>query len=147
MIKTLSLASERGGYEVKAISPLVATAILLVATVAGGIILYSYLVDTIKSTKEYVSLTPISAQIVDLGNNTIIVNVKVAAVGSKPTTIDSIKIVPENIVIRIGEDIEPGETKSITIEYNATLSSTVKHYVIVYYEGQATEPIQARVYR
>ncbi len=129
----------------KAISPLVATAILLVATIAGGIILYNYLVETLKAPREYVSVTPISAKIVELGNDTILVNVKVAAVGSKQTVIDKIEIKPDNIVVELNEVIEPGETKSVTVECNATLTDNAKHYVIVYYEGQATEPIEVTI--
>ncbi len=127
----------------KAISPLVATAILLVATVAGGIILYNYLLNTLRTPQEYATLTPISAEIVDLGNGVYLVNVKVGAIGSKTITIDSLKILPENITVSLNTDIKPGETKSITVEINAVLQQGVKHYIVIYYEGQSTEPIEA----
>ena len=130
----------------RAISPLVATAILLVATVAGGIILYNYLMETLNSPGEYITLSPISAKIVDLGTGTVYVNIKVVAVGTKATTIDKIVILPENIEIaNVNETIKPGETKSITLSKNGVTLTNTEHYIIIYYEGQATEPIEAEL--
>ncbi len=133
----------------KAISPLVATAILLVATVAGGIILYNYLVETLKAPGEYVTLSPVSAKIVDLGNGTIFVNVKVVSVGTKSTTITKIVILPENEEITsISEEIRPGETKSITVMKTGVTLEDAKHYIIIHYgDGDATEPIEVDVTR
>lgn len=128
----------------KAISPLVATAILLIATVAGGIILYNYLVETLSSPGEYITLSPISAKIIDLGTGTIYVNIKVVAVGTKSTTIHKIVILPEGIEITsINETIKPGETKSITISKSGVTLNNTEHYIIIYYGEQATEPIKA----
>lgn len=128
----------------KAISPLVATAILLIATVAGGIILYNYLVETLSSPGEYITLSPISAKIIDLGTGTIYVNIKVVAVGTKSTTIHKIVILPEEIEITsINETIKPGETKSITISKSGVTLNNTEHYIIIYYEEQAIEPIKA----
>lgn len=128
----------------KAISPLVATAILLIATVAGGIILYNYLVETLSSPGEYITLSPISAKIIDLGTGTIYVNIKVVVVGTKSTTIHKIVILPEEIEITsINETIKPGETKSITISKSGVTLNNTEHYIIIYYEEQATEPVKA----
>ncbi len=135
-----------GARHMEAISPLVATAILLIATVAGGIILYNYLVETLSAPGDYVTISPVSAKIIDLGNGTIYVNVKVVAVGTRSTTIDKITILPENIEITgIDETIKPGETRSITLVKTGVSLTNGKHYIIIHYEDQSTEPIEAKI--
>jgi flagellin-like protein len=65
----------------KAVSPLVATAILLVVTVAGGVILYNYMMNTLSSPQEYAAASVVSAKMLVDDNKTIL-NVKIANIGT-----------------------------------------------------------------
>ena len=137
--------------DMRAISPLIATAILLVATVAGGLILYNYLIQTLSAPKDYGTLSPVSATLTVV-NDTLYVNVKMFSVGSKSVSVESIEILPEDLKIDFSPalTIGPGETVSIT--KNVSLGDPSKfdedttHYVIIYYDdGQSTEPFEARL--
>ncbi|WFO75750.1 hypothetical protein J4526_02480 [Desulfurococcaceae archaeon MEX13E-LK6-19] len=132
----------------KAASPLVATAMLLVATIAGGLILYNYILNTVSAPKDYVTLTPISARIVVSGT-TGLLNIKVASMGTKPVNITAALIYPLGITVPINTEIKPGETISITKTFSTsglTFNSNTKYFVVIYYgNGQSTEPIEAEV--
>lgn len=132
----------------KAASPLVATAMLLVATIAGGLILYNYILNAVSAPKDYVTITPISAKIVISGSNGLL-NIKVASMGTKPVNITSAIIYPVGIAVKINTVIKPGETLSITVSFSTagvTFSPDTKYYVVIFYgDGQSTEPIEAEL--
>ncbi len=124
----------------KAISPLVATAILLIITVAGGLIIYNYMSDTLASPQEYSSLSVVSAKLVISGTEGVL-NIKVTNIGTKTAHIEQVTILPENIVASVDDTVAPGSTKSINILINtASINTTAQHYVIIKYDDQETEP-------
>ncbi len=133
----------------KAVSPLVSTAILLVATIAGGLILYNYLVNTISAPKDFVSITPISASLVVINDTTGQLNMKVSCIGTKPANLNKVVIYPGGITENLTNVVvKPGETLSITltITLNETLDLSTRYYATIYYDGnQATEPIEVRI--
>jgi FlaG/FlaF family flagellin (archaellin) len=133
-----------GGQGLRAVSPLIATAILLVITVAGGIIIYNYVVNSLSTAQEYASLSIVSAKAV-IVNNTCILNVKIANIGTAPASVDKIEIIPDNIVVKTNLLIEPGTTKSLNIFLNQTIDPSIKHYIIVSYNEGETEPYLIRL--
>ncbi len=123
----------------KAVSPLIATALLLIITVAGGIIIYNYVVNSLSSAQQYASLSIVSSRMVVLENSTVI-NVKITNIGTAPTTINEIEILPLNITKKLNIPIDPGTTKSINIFLDQRLDTSIKHYIIVKYDDGETEP-------
>lgn len=129
----------------KAISPLVATAILLIITVAGGLIIYNYMSGTLASPQEYSSLSVVSAKLVISGTEGVL-NIKVINIGTKTAHIEQVTILPENIVVSVDDTVAPGSTKSINIVINATsITATTQHYVIIKYDDQETEPATLQI--
>jgi len=129
---------------VKAVSTLVATAILLVITVAGGIIIYNYVMNALSAAKQYSSLSMVSARMVVLENSTV-VNIKVTNIGTAPAKITSIKLMPLEITVKVDAVVEPGTTKSINVYLNEKLNTSTAYFVIVCYDGGETEPYKVEV--
>lgn len=133
----------------KATSPLLATAILLITTIAGGLILYNYVLNVISAPKEYVAVTPIDASLVVIkSDGKGILNIKVSAIGTKPVKLTEAVIYPSitGETITLNEVIKPGETKSFTKEINVEeIDPNKSYYIVIRYDGQATEPIELEV--
>ena len=130
----------------KAISPLVATALLLIITVAGGVIIYNYMVNTLKAPREYAALSVVSTQmLVDVDKNETIVNVKVTNIGTATAQITGVKILPDGINQVISETIDPGTTKSFNVVLDQALNTTVTHYLVIVYNNGETEPVPIQV--
>lgn len=125
----------------KLVSPLVATAILLIITVAGGIIIYNYVVNMLSSPQQYASLNIVSSKMVVMDNGTIL-NVKIANIGTAKTVVDEITILPLNMSLKTNIVVEPGTTKSVNIEIGRQIDPSGKYYVVVKYGGEETEPYQ-----
>ncbi len=130
----------------KAVSPLVATAILLVVAVAGGVMIYNYMMNTLSSPQNYASLSVLSAKMLVDDNKTII-NIKVSNIGTSTTTVKGIVVIPDNITSKLSVEVDPGTTKSINIIIDTPLDTATKHYVIILYEDQETEPVRIQLIR
>ena len=128
----------------KAISPLVATALLLIITVAGGVIIYNYMVNTLKAPREYAALSVVSAQMLVDGTTTV-VNVKVTNIGTATAQITEVEILPDGINQTISETIDPGTTKSFNVVLDQALNTTVTHYLVIVYNNGETEPVPIQV--
>jgi hypothetical protein len=128
----------------KAISPLIAAAILLVITVAGGVIIYNYVMNTLQAPQQYASISIVSAKMLIDENNTIL-NVKITNIGTASATIKYFEIIPDKIVVNTSLTIDPGVTKSVNIYLNKTLDPNTKHYIIAKYGSSETEPIPIRI--
>lgn len=129
----------------KALSSLVATAILLIITVAGGLIVYDYISDTLASPQEFSSLSVTSAKLVISGNKGVL-NIKVTNIGTKTAHIEQVTILPKNITAPVDDAVAPGSTKSINIIVNAfSIEPTTKYYVIIKYDDQETEPVALQI--
>ncbi len=130
----------------KAVSPLVATAILLVVAVAGGVMIYNYMMNTLSSPQSYASLSVLSAKMLVDDNKTII-NIKVSNIGTSTTTVKGVLVIPDNITSKLTVEVDPGTTKSINIVIDTPLDTATKHYVIILYEDQETEPVRIQLIR
>ncbi len=128
----------------KAISPLVASALLLIITVAGGVIIYNYMVNTLKAPQEYAALSVVSAQMLVDGTTTV-VNVKVTNIGTATAQITEVKILPDGINQTISETIDPGTTKSFNVVIDQALDTTTPHYLVIVYNNGETEPVPIQV--
>jgi len=128
----------------KAISPLVATALLLIITVAGGVIIYNYMINTLKAPQEYAALSVVSAQMLVDGTTTV-VNVKVTNIGTATAQITEVEILPDGINQTISETIDPGTTKSFNVVIDQALDTTTPHYLVIVYNNGETEPVPIQV--
>lgn len=124
----------------KAISPLIAATLLLVITVAGGVIIYNYVMNALQAPQQYASISIVSAKMLVESNQTII-NIKATNIGTTSATITAIRILPENIKIDTDITIDPGVTRSINIFINQTLDPSKSYYVIAEYDNGETEPV------
>ncbi len=141
------MAEDKPGTDMRAISPLVATAILLIITVAGGVMLYNYMFNTLSAPQDYSNLAVSSASMLVSGD-TIYLNVKATNVGTRDATVTAIVLLPENITISTNQVIGSGETKGFTVIYkvnNTTIDITKSHYIILKYDDQETEPIKVKI--
>jgi len=127
----------------KAISPLVASALLLIITVAGGVIIYNYMINTLKAPQEYAALSVVSAQM--LVDGTTVVNVKVTNIGTAAAQITEVKILPDGINQLVSETIDPGTTKSFNVVIDQALDTTASHYLVIVYNNGETEPVPIQV--
>ncbi len=134
----------------KAISPLVASALLLIITVAGGLIIYNYMINALKAPQEYAALSVVSAKML-VGDTYTVINVKVANIGTAPATITQAEILSNNSLAVGGPisisniKVEPGTTKSFNIELDYPLGTTNQYYLVLVYDGGKTEPIPIQV--
>lgn len=122
----------------KAVSPLVATGVLLVITLVGGVLIYNFVVKSLTSTKEYALVTIVSAKAVNIGGRAVL-NIKVSNIGTARAELYEVEVIPLNITKKVDITVEPGVTKGFNIVLdNVTLKDRL--FVIVRYNGGETEP-------
>ena len=135
----------------KGVSPLIATALLLVITVAGAMMLYNYVVSSLSSPQQYASLNIVSAKLVKLDSGSVL-SVRVANIGTAPATINEVILIPSsttsNITKQVAITVEPGVTKTVNVDLDEEAEQTPgtgKYYVILRYDGGETEPYPVTV--
>jgi len=124
---------------VKAVSTLLATALLIVITIAGGMIIYNYVMNSLEVAKQYSSLNILSVKALVLEGNTVI-NIKATNIGTAKAVLEKVVIIPGNITIVLNTVIEPGETKSINVNLDTVLNKDTRYYIIIVYNNGETEP-------
>jgi len=124
----------------KAVSPLIATGVLLVITLVGGVLVYNFVIRSLSATHNYGLINVVSARGIVLGDKTII-SVRIANIGTASTEVREVVLYPTNISIPISVAIEPGVTRNINIVINGKLESG-KYYVIVKYDHGESEPCE-----
>ncbi|ABN70081.1 hypothetical protein Smar_0982 [Staphylothermus marinus F1] len=127
-----------------AISPLIAAALLLIITVAGGVIIYNYVMNTLQAPQQFASITVLSAKML-VDNGQTILNIKATNIGTTSAKITGVRILPDNLSVNTDVTIEPGVTKSINLYINQTLDTTTNHYVIIEYDNGETEPVMINI--
>ncbi|ADI32567.1 hypothetical protein [Staphylothermus hellenicus] len=128
----------------KAISPLIGAALLLIITVAGGLVVYNYVMNTLQAPQQFSSLTVLSAKMY-VDNGQTILNVKATNIGTTSAKITGVRIMPDNLSVSANITIDPGVTKSINLLINKPLDPSINHYVIVEYNDGETEPVMINV--
>ncbi|MEM4579091.1 MAG: hypothetical protein QXF92_01930, partial [Thermosphaera sp.] len=125
----------------KAVSSLVATALLLALTIAGGIMLYNYVYSYLSGGARSGGVEIVYAALYDYGS-TRELYAEVLNTGLKPVKIDRVVLVQNGSVIySVQVDsavIPPGGKTSIAVG-NITLTSidpAKPLYVRVYYDGE-----------
>lgn len=128
---------------VKGVSGIVASAILLALTIAGGLLLYAYV-------SRYLAVSIQSGELVienayylkPLGR----LEVTVRNIGMSAASIEKIEVILENgelLYIDQSAILTPGETKTISVNIN---TATRPIYVVIHYDRERrTEPIPVRV--
>lgn len=122
----------------KAVSPLVATGILLVITMVGGVLVYNYVIKSLSVAHDYGLLNIVSAKGVDLGDKTII-SVRVTNIGTATVEVKEVKVYPVNATASVATRVEPGVTKNINVIIGEKLNPG-EYYVVVKYDQGETEP-------
>lgn len=128
---------------VKGVSGIVASAILLALTIAGGLLLYAYV-------SRYLAVSIQSGELV-IENAYYLkpvgrLEVTVRNIGMSAASIEKIEVILENgELLHIDQSaiLTPGETKTISVNIN---TATRPIYVAIHYDRERrTEPIPIRV--
>ncbi len=118
----------------KGISPLVASTILVIIAIAGGIMLYQYyntLITSLTSSTETLIIKKV--RLIELDNNSVLY-IDLWNPSSYMARITNIII--DNTKIRINETVEPASSKQVIININSTLLDIhpgTSHYVMLEY--------------
>lgn len=131
----------------KGISGIVATAILLALTVAGGVLLYSYVTRYLSSTMDSGKLVVENAYYIKALDR---LTLEVRNVGSREVRITKVEVVTNgssnSISANVTEFVPPGGVVSITLNGVNGLKNSTPLFVIVECEGGiVTEPVPIRV--
>ncbi len=137
--------------ERRALSPLVATGILISIAVVGGLVLYNYFYKTMGGVSN-VNTVAFTAKAVVVGTNSII-HYQVWNTGSKDVTLISIEVYSSNgsvanISIQ-GVTVPAGESYSGNVVANSPLDPTLEYIAILNYgvggSKASTDPVKLSV--
>ena len=127
----------------KGVSGIVATAILLSITIAGGVLLYVYVSRYLSNVTSSSEIAITNAYYISASQQ---LYVTIKNVGMSATNISGFTIILMNgtsseISLSQSRSVNPGS--EVTIVVNAT--STPKYVIVKYDEDRATEPYPVRV--
>jgi len=131
----------------KGVSGIVATAILLALTIAGGVLIYTYVTRYLNTVADNGKLVIENAYYLSSTHN---LTIELRNVGTREVSINRVNVVTEsgksysyNITINQSSiTVFPGELKSVEITLNTT---ELPRYVIVVYNNVSTEPVTVRI--
>jgi len=131
----------------KGVSGIVATAILLALTIAGGVLIYTYVTRYLNTVADNGKLVIENAYYLSSTHN---LTIELRNVGTREVSINRVNVVTEsgksysyNITIdQSSITVFPGELKSVEITLNTT---ELPRYVIVVYNNVSTEPVTVRI--
>jgi flagellin-like protein len=130
----------------KGVSGIVATAILLALTIAGGVLIYTYVTRYLNTVADNGKLVIENAYYLSSTHN---LTIELRNVGTREVSINRVNVVTEsgksysyNITIDQSITVFPGELKSVEITLNTT---ELPRYVIVVYNDVSTEPVTVRI--
>ena len=130
----------------KGISPLVASTILVIIAIAGGIMLYQYyntLMTSLTSSTETLIIKKV--RLIELNNNSVLY---IDLWNPSSYTARITNIIIDNTKIRTNETVGPASSKQVIMNINSTLLNIrpgTPHYIILEYtlnnnETQYTDP-------
>jgi flagellin-like protein len=130
----------------KGVSGIVATAILLALTIAGGVLIYTYVTRYLNTVADNGKLVIENAYYLSSTHN---LTIELRNVGTREVSINRVNVFTEsgksysyNITINQSITVFPGELKSVEITLNTT---ELPRYVIVVYNNVSTEPVTVRI--
>ncbi|MEM0368584.1 MAG: archaellin/type IV pilin N-terminal domain-containing protein [Desulfurococcaceae archaeon] len=132
----------------KGVSGIVATAILLALTVAGGVLIYTYVTRYLNTVSDNGKLVVENAYYL---NSIKRLTMELRNIGTRDITVNNIEVVTttgKNYLLsnsnttQLPTTILPGELKSIEITWNIT---ELPRYIVVKYNDISTEPVTVRI--
>ncbi len=129
----------------KGVSGIVATAILLSITIAGGVLLYVYVSRYLSNVTSSSEIAITNAYYISASQQ---LYVTIKNVGMSATNISGFTIILMNgtsseISLSQSRSVNPGSEVTIVVVVNET--STPKYVIVKYDEDRATEPYPVRV--
>lgn len=125
-----------------AISSIVATALVLVMTIVGGVLLYTYAMGYLNTLNTGRIIVHDAYYLKTAGR--ICINVENIGVGE--VEIKSVEIVDVNgsIVVNttVNTILQPGESRIIQVNWTQT---TLPKYIVVVYDKGSTDPVKIRI--
>ncbi|MEZ0394622.1 MAG: hypothetical protein ABWK00_06240 [Desulfurococcaceae archaeon] len=134
------------------ISGLVAAVILLLITVAGGLIIYQMMMNYLGSVKQAPQVNVVAARLITFSNTSGLLSVVVSNMGTASANISSIEVYPSDVVSSVNctsPPLAPGRTATITC--NVTFlqgapSTSTQIYASVVYDGNmVTDPVKVDI--
>lgn len=123
----------------KGIDGLVAAAILLMITVAGGLLIYNYIMNYLSLPQQYANLKIVSAKIIVAGNTSTL-SLEVSNIGNIPVNITSVRVYTSSgsyTISGVNAQVPAGATTTININ-NSTITSAVVGSTVVYVSASYT---------
>ncbi|MGC9121402.1 MAG: hypothetical protein ACP5HP_00490 [Thermogladius sp.] len=110
----------------KGVEGLVAAALLLVITVAGGLLIYNYVMNYLSLPQQYVSLKVVSAKIVVL-DSTSMLTLQVSNLGNIPANITGVTVYTSGgaYSVPLSNQVPAGSTIAINVGLNSTVTSAI----------------------
>ncbi|MGC9011346.1 hypothetical protein [Thermogladius sp.] len=110
----------------KGVEGLVAAALLLVITVAGGLLIYNYVMNYLSLPQQYASLKVVSAKIVVL-NSTSMLTLQVSNLGNIPANITGVTVYTSGSTysVSLSNHVPAGSTITINVGLNSTVTSAI----------------------
>jgi flagellin-like protein len=123
----------------KAVSPLLATIILISITVAGGLVIYNFFLSAVGVMAGQLNIQVVSIDIVKT-STTALVSTTIKNSGNKPITACTVTVWGDSgtATLNVGA-IEPGQSKSTTTINPADFSVTVGKSYLVWIEATASD--------
>ncbi|MCE4612537.1 MAG: hypothetical protein F7C07_01710 [Desulfurococcales archaeon] len=128
----------------RGLSPLIATVVLISATIVGGVLIYNYFQESVAQLRQLGESVVVSVNNVFLNETARMVYVKVTNAFSQPITITGVKAFRDNgsvstINLQAPQRIEPGGVASLTIVLDESTASTVAVSIVYQVDGETLE--------
>lgn len=119
----------------KGIDGLVAAAILLMITVAGGLLIYNYIMNYLSLPQQYANLKIVSAKMIVAGN-TPTLSLEVSNLGNIPVNITGVTVYTSSgsyTISGVNAQVPAGTTTTINININSsTITNAIVNSTVVY---------------
>jgi hypothetical protein len=124
----------------KGIDGLVAAAILLMIAVAGGMLIYNYVMNYLSLPQQYANLKIVSAKIIVTGSTSTL-SLEVSNLGNIPVSITSVTVYTSSgsyTISEVNTQVPAGTTTTINININSTITSAIVNSAVVYVSASYT---------
>jgi flagellin-like protein len=134
----------RRGVLRRGLSPLIATVVLISATIVGGVLIYNYFQESVAQLRQLGENVVVSVNSVFLNETSRMVYIKVTNAFAQPVTITGVKAFKGDgstslVGLQAPQRIEPGGVASLTIVLDETAARTVAVSVVYQVDGETLE--------
>jgi len=128
----------------KGLSPLIATVVLISATIVGGVLIYNYFQESVAQLRQLGENVVVSVNSVFLNETSRMIYVKVTNAFSQPIVVSGVKAFKSDgtvssVGLQTPQRIEPGGVASLTIVLDESTTRTVAVSIVYQVDGETLE--------